>query len=130
MKELCDIHCHILPEVDDGAKNMDIALAMIEAQMKAGVETIILTPHFRKEMFEPSMEEIWDVYDADRRLTGRTMVMRWFMKQDTWGCVCIWAVSFTQIWRWWRRLIAGFVRQWRIHGMCLRSLHITVRERL
>lgn len=64
MKELCDIHCHILPEVDDGAPNMDIALAMIEAQMKAGVETIILTPHFRKEMFEPSMEEIWDAYDA------------------------------------------------------------------
>ena len=58
-----DIHCHILPGVDDGAKNMDIALALIEKEIEAGVETIILTPHFRKEMFEPDMEDIWNAYD-------------------------------------------------------------------
>ena len=63
MRDLYDIHCHILPGVDDGAKNMDIALALIEKEIEAGVETIILTPHFRKEMFEPDMEDIWNAYD-------------------------------------------------------------------
>ena len=52
-----------MPGVDDGAKNMDIALALIEKEIEAGVETIILTPHFRKEMFEPDMEDIWNAYD-------------------------------------------------------------------
>ena len=63
MRDLYDIHCHILPGVYDGAKNMDIALALIEKEIEAGVETIILTPHFRKEMFEPDMEDIWNAYD-------------------------------------------------------------------
>ena len=63
MRDLYDIHCHILTGVDDGAKNMDIALALIEKEIEAGVETIILTPHFRKEMFEPDMEDIWNAYD-------------------------------------------------------------------
>lgn len=63
MRDLYDIHCHILPGVDDGAKNIDIAFEMIEREMEAGVETIILTPHFRKEMFEPSMEDIWNAYE-------------------------------------------------------------------
>lgn len=63
MRDLYDIHCHILPGVDDGAKNVDIALALIEKEIEAGVETIILTPHFRKEMFEPDMEDIWNAYD-------------------------------------------------------------------
>ena len=64
MRDLYDIHCHILPGVDDGAKDMDIALSMIEKEVEAGVETIILTPHFRKEMFEPSMDDIWNGYEA------------------------------------------------------------------
>lgn len=63
MRDLYDIHSHILPGVDDGAKNMDIAIALIEKEIEAGVETIILTPHFRKEMFEPDMEDIWNAYD-------------------------------------------------------------------
>ena len=63
MRDLYDIHCHILPGVDDGAKDMDMALSMIEKEIEAGVETIILTPHFRKEMFEPDMEDIWNAYD-------------------------------------------------------------------
>ena len=63
MRDLYDIHCHILPGVDDGAKDMDMALSIIEKEIDAGVETIILTPHFRKEMFEPDMEDIWNAYD-------------------------------------------------------------------
>ena len=86
MRDLYDIHCHILPGVDDGAKDMDMALSMIEKEIDAGVETIILTPHFRKEMFEPD---------------GARMI-RLLMKQEIGISVCIWDVSFMPIWRWWR----------------------------
>lgn len=58
MKNLFDIHCHILPEVDDGAKTMDMALKMLQMEYKDGVRSIILTPHFRREMFETSQEKI------------------------------------------------------------------------
>ena len=40
-----DIHCHILPEVDDGARNLEESLAMLRQEVKQGVEAVILTPH-------------------------------------------------------------------------------------
>lgn len=55
MKGLYDIHCHILPGVDDGARNMEEALWMLNKEYKDGVRHVILTPHFRYEMFEPHM---------------------------------------------------------------------------
>lgn len=52
---MIDIHCHMLPGVDDGAKDEAMALAMIEKSVNDGVTHIILTPHFRK-------------YDENKRL--------------------------------------------------------------
>jgi protein-tyrosine phosphatase len=43
---LIDIHCHILPGVDDGAKDMEMALTMAKMASDDGIETIIATPHF------------------------------------------------------------------------------------
>ena len=47
MKGLYDIHCHILPGVDDGARNMEESLWMLSKEYKEGVRHVILTPHFR-----------------------------------------------------------------------------------
>lgn len=47
-KKLIDIHCHILPGVDDGAKDMDETMEMLDIAEKAGVSTIIATPHYIK----------------------------------------------------------------------------------
>ena len=41
-----DLHTHILPGVDDGAKTTDESLALIEALKKQDVENICLTPHY------------------------------------------------------------------------------------
>jgi protein-tyrosine phosphatase len=40
-----DIHCHILPEVDDGPKSWDIAEQMCRMAAEHGTEHIIATPH-------------------------------------------------------------------------------------
>lgn len=58
MNNIVDVHCHILPEVDDGAKTMEMALKMLQMEYRDGVRSVILTPHFRREMFETPKEKI------------------------------------------------------------------------
>lgn len=55
---LTDIHCHILPYVDDGARNMDEAVEMVRMQAEQGVSCIYLTPHHRDGLFETSSDVI------------------------------------------------------------------------
>lgn len=55
---MIDIHCHLLPRVDDGAQNLRESAEMIKMLWEQGVKTIIATPHYRKGMYEPSMEKI------------------------------------------------------------------------
>lgn len=42
---MIDIHCHILPGVDDGAKNLTESLEMARQAINEGIDTIIATPH-------------------------------------------------------------------------------------
>lgn len=42
---MIDLHCHILPWVDDGAANAEIACAMAEHALSSGVDTVVATPH-------------------------------------------------------------------------------------
>jgi protein-tyrosine phosphatase len=46
-----DIHCHILPEVDDGPKSWEIAEAMCEMAAENGIEHIVATPHSNDRYF-------------------------------------------------------------------------------
>lgn len=43
---ICDIHCHILPGIDDGSRNWDMTLRMVQQSWDAGVRTMIATPHY------------------------------------------------------------------------------------
>lgn len=40
-----DIHCHLVPGIDDGAKSLDESLAMARLAVDEGIETVICTPH-------------------------------------------------------------------------------------
>ncbi len=42
---MIDLHCHILPGVDDGPSDIDASLRMAEVAVEEGVETIVATPH-------------------------------------------------------------------------------------
>ena len=55
-----DLHCHILPGVDDGARNLDESLAMLKAAKAAGVTSITCTPHCRRPYFD--FDAMWDAY--------------------------------------------------------------------
>jgi protein-tyrosine phosphatase len=40
-----DVHCHLLPGIDDGAKDWDESLAMARLAVEDGTATIVATPH-------------------------------------------------------------------------------------
>lgn len=46
---MTDIHTHILPGVDDGARDAVISLAMLRQEAKQGVDTVVFTPHFYRD---------------------------------------------------------------------------------
>ncbi|MBS4869542.1 MAG: tyrosine-protein phosphatase [Anaerotignaceae bacterium] len=43
---MIDIHSHILPEIDDGSKNVHMSLEMLKESYNQGVDTVVATPHF------------------------------------------------------------------------------------
>lgn len=59
---IIDIHCHLLPGVDDGAPDLETAVALLKKEYADGVRSIIVTPHYRKKMFEPPMDKILENY--------------------------------------------------------------------
>lgn len=46
-----DIHAHILPNVDDGAKDMEESMSMLHMAYNEGIRTIIATPHYGMEQY-------------------------------------------------------------------------------
>ena len=49
---MIDIHSHILPRIDDGAKNMEESIMMAKLAVQEGIHTIIATPHHKNENYE------------------------------------------------------------------------------
>jgi protein-tyrosine phosphatase len=46
---MIDIHCHLLPAVDDGSKSWDVTLEMCRIAAEDGVTHIVATPHANYE---------------------------------------------------------------------------------
>ncbi len=44
---LIDLHCHVLPGIDDGADSLDEAVAMCRAAAAGGCSAMVATPHLR-----------------------------------------------------------------------------------
>jgi len=42
---MVDLHCHILPGLDDGAANMEESIAMAESAIADGITHVVATPH-------------------------------------------------------------------------------------
>lgn len=43
---MIDLHCHILPGIDDGSPSMEESLAMVRVAQKNKIDVIVATPHF------------------------------------------------------------------------------------
>ncbi|GAB2320063.1 hypothetical protein IRB23SM22_23300 [Alkalibacterium sp. s-m-22] len=44
-----DLHCHILPGVDDGSKSLEESIKMAKLAVSEGITHILVTPHHQKQ---------------------------------------------------------------------------------
>ena len=49
-----DLHSHVLPKIDDGARNLDMSIAMLSMAKEQGIKTLAATPHCMADSEEGS----------------------------------------------------------------------------
>ena len=55
---MVDMHSHVLPGIDDGAKNPLESIALIKKMMSLGIKKIIATPHIMADYYRNTPETI------------------------------------------------------------------------
>jgi protein-tyrosine phosphatase len=55
---MIDIHCHILPGIDDGAKTIQDSIDLAKSAVAEGIDTIIATPHHRNGKYDNTKTDI------------------------------------------------------------------------
>ncbi len=53
-----DIHCHLLPGIDDGADNLEQSLALARHAVSDGVTHMVVTPHIQPGLYENNRASI------------------------------------------------------------------------
>lgn len=53
MSGIIDLHCHILPAVDDGSASLEESIALLQHEARQGIEHVIATPHFYAQLEQP-----------------------------------------------------------------------------
>lgn len=55
---MIDLHCHLLPGIDDGAESIDQALAMARLAVANGITHALMTPHIQPGRYDNAMDVI------------------------------------------------------------------------
>ena len=55
---MIDLHCHLLPGIDDGPKTLETTLEMARIAVADGIETIFCTPHIYPGLYENAGPDI------------------------------------------------------------------------
>lgn len=67
---MIDIHCHILPGIDDGAKTIEDSIDMAQSAVENGISHIIATPHHNaRSWLNPKADVISAVHQLNEALT-------------------------------------------------------------
>lgn len=59
-----EMHCHVLPGIDDGAKDRDMSLTIIKKYKDLGCPHIIATPHTMHGIYDNTSSSIKGAYDS------------------------------------------------------------------
>jgi tyrosine-protein phosphatase YwqE len=87
----CDVHCHLLPGVDDGFATAEKSLHALKRLEQRGVAKMILTPHFMKDYplndrqsimaeFEAFKVQVAETCNIELRLAAEYMLDARFME--------------------------------------------------
>lgn len=66
---MIDLHSHVLPGLDDGAADLDEALAICRAAAAAGIEVLAATPHVRDD-YPTTADQMEQAFAALRDAAG------------------------------------------------------------
>jgi protein-tyrosine phosphatase len=66
-----DIHSHLIPGIDDGARTMDESIAMLTKFQSLGYRKVITTPHIMSEVYPNNSERILEGLDHVRENTSK-----------------------------------------------------------
>jgi len=58
-----DLHCHILPGIDDGARDINDSLALINAAISDGISHMVCTPHIQLGRFDNNVKTISSAFN-------------------------------------------------------------------
>lgn len=64
LEDFVDIHNHILPGIDDGAKNLKESIDLIKKLKELGVKQFIPTPHIMQDFYPNTDETIGNAYES------------------------------------------------------------------
>ena len=70
MAGMIDVHCHLLPGVDDGSSSMEETKEMIRIAVEAGTGDIIFTPHIRRPWLDRPWEKVTDAFAQVKAWAG------------------------------------------------------------
>lgn len=81
---MIDLHCHILPGVDDGAQDLSESLEMARKAVEQGILTIVATPHHLNNQYEnPKQGIIADVEKLNLALQQEKIDLKILAGQET-----------------------------------------------
>ena len=81
---MIDLHCHILPRIDDGAKNLEDSIKMARVAVEQGITTIVATPHHLNNHYENPKQSIIDrVKELNDELVKEKMDLKILPGQET-----------------------------------------------
>lgn len=61
---MIDVHTHILPFVDDGSDCIEKSVNLVKNLVKDGVSQIILTPHYKRGVYEIERDELLEKFNS------------------------------------------------------------------
>lgn len=77
--KIFDIHCHILPEIDDGSSSIQETLEMIRMAEEQGIKDFIATPHFSVQFPNDNPQMIYqlcqDIQENARKTIGKEITV-------------------------------------------------------
>jgi len=69
-----DLHCHFVPGIDDGARDVEEGIAILRALGALGFERVIATPHMRPGLFDNTRADLERAYASlAPELAGRAL---------------------------------------------------------
>ncbi len=81
---MIDLHCHLLPGIDDGAPNLDTSLAMARIAVADGIKLMACTPHIYPGMYDNNGPAILQaVAELQARLEEADIPLRLIGGADT-----------------------------------------------